>query len=103
MSLESEIAADFASLALENGVSVTWCEKTFTALASRASNEEQIAIGGFVESPDMRIRALKSEFTTGLPGIGDLIGVDGSVYRVTKVSRHPKSPVVVFTLATADE
>ncbi len=104
MSLEMEIAADFDALASEHGVPAAWKSISFTALMSRVREGQQIAIGGFVESPDMSLRALKSAFPNGaLPEFGDLVTVGGVEYRVSKPSSHPRSPILLLTLTTANE
>jgi hypothetical protein len=103
MSLESEIAADFESLAAEHGVSVTWMGITFSAMVSRARLDQQIDIGGFVSSYDMTLRALKASFSAALPEIGDIMTVDGTAYRSTKISNHPRSPLLLINLSTPDE
>jgi hypothetical protein len=104
MSIELEIAADFESLTAEHGVAATWNGRTFTALASRVRESQKLDVGGYVESPEITIRALKSSFSSGaMPELGDLVAVDGVEYRVTKPSNHPRSPILLLTLSTANE
>ncbi len=100
MSFESEIAADFAELASERGVSCAFQNLTFTALASRCKASEVLALGGLVESPDLTLKALRATFTSGFPEIGDRISVAGDGYRVCNVSSHPRSALLLLTLTT---
>ena len=103
MSLETEIAADFLQLLDEHGTAATFGTVTVTVLASRARAEQQVDVGGFVESPDLSVRALKSAFTGALPTFGERVGMEGTDYRITKVSTHPRSPLLTLYLTGENE
>lgn len=75
----------------------------FHGLISRVRNDQQIEIGGFVESPDFSLRVLKTAFPGSLPKFGDRIAVDGMEYRVAKINSHPRSPLLTLHLTTTDE
>jgi hypothetical protein len=103
MSLESDILADFQQLLAEHGAAATWNNLNLLVLASRVRSEQQIEIGGFVESPDLSVRVPKSVFPGALPKFGERIVVDGAAYRISKVSSHPRSPLLTLTLTNTDE
>ena len=103
MSLETEILADLRQMLAEHGVKALWQGVDLLVLVSRVKNEQQIEMGGFVESPDLSVRVPKAAFPDTLPKFGERIEVDGVQYRIASVSRHPRSPVMTLTLATVDE
>ena len=103
MSLESDILADFQQLLAEHGTVAAWNNLNLSVLVSRLRSEQQIEIGGFVESPDLSVRVAKSAFPAALPKMGERILVDGAAYRISKVSSHPRSPLLTLTLTTTDE
>jgi hypothetical protein len=103
MSLESEILADLHQLLTEHGVRARWQSIDLLVLASRVRNEQQIEMGGFVESPDLSLRVPKVAFPDALPKFGERIEVDGIEYRVSRVSNHPRSPLLNLTLSSTDE
>ena len=103
MSLESEILADFHQLLSEHGVKARWKTINLLVLVSRVRNDQQIDMGGFVESPDLSLRAPKSAFPHALPKFGERIEVDGAEYRISKVSAHTRSPLFNLSLTTTDE
>lgn len=103
MSLVSEILSDFQQLLTEHGTAATWNNLNLSVLVSRLRSEQQIEMGGFVESPDLSVRVTKSSFPVALPKFGERIVVDGTAYRIGKVSKHPRSPILTLTLSTADE
>lgn len=102
MNLEAEILADFRRLLTERGVRARWQGKTIDVLASRARAEQQLDIGGYVSSPEVTLRFIKSDVSS-LPKTGDRIEVDGTDHRVSRVSNHPRSPILTLTLTTTDE
>ena len=65
--------------------------------------EQQIEMGGFVESPDLSLRVPKLAFPNTLPKIGERIEVDGAQYRISQVTSPPRSPILTLSLSTADE
>lgn len=103
MAIDSEILADFRSLLAEHGTTARWNGLDFPALVSRVRRDQQIEIGGFVDSPELTLRAARDAFPTTLPTTGDRIEVDGAFYRITQVSNHPRSPILSLTLSTTDE
>jgi hypothetical protein len=103
MSLESDILADFRQLLAEHGAAATWNNINLSVLVSRLRSEQQIEMGGFVESPDLSVRVAKSAFPAALPKMGERFLVDGAAYRISKVSSHPRSPLLTLTLTSTDE
>jgi hypothetical protein len=103
MSLESEILSDFRQLLAEHGVGARWKTINLLVLVSRVRNDQQIDMGGFVESPDLSLRVSKASFPTTLPKLGERIDVDGIKYRISKVSSHARSPLIHLSLTSADE
>ena len=65
--------------------------------------EQQIDMGGFVESPDLSLRVPKAAFPATLPKFGERIEVDGTEYRISQVSSHPRSPLLTLSLSTTDK
>jgi len=103
MGLESDILADFQQLLTEHGAAAVWNNLNLSVLVSRLRSEQQIDMGGFVESPDISLRVAKSAFPTALPKMGERFVVDGAAYRIAKVSSHPRSPLLTITLTSTDE
>ena len=103
MGIEAEITNDLRELLTERGVAARWSDIDIVVLASRAKHEQQIDIGGFVDSPDMSVRVLKASFPDALPKCGERITVDGVDYRISQVSQHPRSPLLTLSLSGTDE
>jgi hypothetical protein len=103
MSLESEILSDFRQLLSEHGVTARWKTIDLLVLVSRLRNDQQIDMGGFVESPVLSLRVPKLAFPDALPKIGERIEVDGTEYRISKVGNHPRSPLLTLSLSSTDE
>ena len=103
MSLESEILSDLRQLLDEHGVKARWQGLDLLVLVSKVDNKQQIDMGGFVESPDISLRVPKAAFPNTLPKFGERIEVDGTEYRISQVSSHPRSPLLTLSLSTADE
>jgi hypothetical protein len=103
MSFESEILADLHELLSEHGVSAHWKGESLLVLVSRVRSEQQIDMGGFVESPDLSLRVPKRAFPGSMPKFGERIEVDGSEYRISKVTNHPRSPLLTLALSSVDE
>ena len=102
MSLESDILNDLQELLQEHGVQARWNNINLLVLVSRNRNEQQLDIGGFVDSPDLSLRVPKLAFPA-LPKLGERIEVDGAYYRITRVSCHPRSPLLTISLSSTDE
>jgi hypothetical protein len=99
MSLDAEIAADFLTMLDDYGVTATFGDQSALALVSQVRNEQELDLGGMVQSPDLKIRLPKSSFDP-LPTHGSMLEIDGEDYRVSKVSAHPRSPLVTFELVS---
>ena len=78
-------------------------EPDLLVLISRVRDEQQIDMGGFVDSPDLSLRVPKVAFPGPLPKFGERIEVDGTEYRITRVSNHPRSPLLTLSLSSTDE
>lgn len=103
MSLEADILADLNHLLSEHGVSARWDGIDLLVLVSRIRNDQQVDIGGFVDSPDLSLRVPKLAFPGELPKFGQRIEVDGEEFRIVQVSNHPRSPLLTLSLSTTDE
>ena len=103
MELESEILSDLRQLLTEHGVKAQWKGLDLLVLVSRVKREQQIDMGGFVDSPDLSLRVPKAAFPDTLPKFGERIEVDGTEYRISQVSFHPRSPLLTLSLSTPDE
>jgi hypothetical protein len=103
MGLESEILSDLRQLLDEHGVKARWQGIDLLVLVGRVENKQQIDMGGFVESPDLSLRVPKAAFPNTLPKFGERIEVDGTEYRISQVSGHPRSPLLTLGLSTTDE
>lgn len=103
MDLEDSIRADLDELLAEHGVVASWNGLDLMVLAGRASLDQDMAVGGFVDAPDLSIRVPCSALPAAGPKNGDRVTVDGEDYRIVRVSRHPRSPLVTLVLAAADE
>jgi hypothetical protein len=103
MSLESEILSDLRHLLSEHGVKARWKGIDLLVLVSRVKREQQIEMGGFVDSPDLSLRVPKLAFPGPRPKFGERIEVDGTEYRISQVSNHPRSPLLTLSLSTTDE
>lgn len=103
MSLESEILSDLHQLLSEHGVGARWKSIELLVLVSRVKREQQIDMGGFVDSPDLSLRVPKAAFPGPLPKFGERIEVDGAEFRISQVSSHPRSPLLTLSLSTTDE
>ena len=103
MSLESEILTDLRQLLSEHGVKARWKSIDLLVLVSRVKREQQIDMGGFVDSPDLSLRVPKLAFPGPFPKFGERIEVDGTEYRISQVSNHPRSPLLTLSLTTTDE
>ena len=103
MGLESDILSDLRQLLTEHGVMARWQGLDLLVLISRIRREQQMEMGGFVESPDLSLRVPKVAFPNTLPKFGERIEVEGTEYRISQVSSHPRSPLLTLSLSTTDE
>ena len=103
MGLESDILSDLRQLLTEHGVRARWQGLDLLVLVSRIRREQQMEMGGFVESPELSLRVPKVAFPNTLPKFGERIEVDGIEYRISQVSAHPRSPLLTLSLSTTDE
>jgi hypothetical protein len=103
MGLDSEILTDLRQLLTEHGVQARWNGIDLLVLVSRVRRDQQIDLGGFVDSPDLSLRVPKTAFPGDLPKFGERIQVDGDDYRIVQVSNHPRSPLLTLSLSTTDE
>ena len=103
MDLESEILSDLRQLLDEHGVKARWQDIDLLVLVSRVKREQQIDMGGFVDSPDLSLRVPKLAFPIALPKTGERIEVEGIEYRISQVLAHPRSPLLTLSLSTTDE
>ena len=103
MDLEDSIRADLDELLAEHGVGARWNGLDLMVLASRASLDQNIEAGGFVDAPDLSIRVPAYALPDVKPRNGERVTVDGDDYRIVRVSKHPRSPLVTLVLAAADE
>ena len=103
MPLDSEILADLRQLLTEHGVMARWNGLDLLVLVSRTRRDQQIDLGGFVDSPDLSLRVPKAAFPAALPKFGERIEVDGEEFRIVQVGKHPRSPLLTLSLSTTDE
>lgn len=103
MGLDSEILADLRQLLTEHGVQARWNGIDLLVLVSRVRRDQQIDLGGLVDSPDLSLRVPKTAFPGALPKFGERIQIDGDDYRIVQVSNHPRSPLLTLSLSTTDE
>ena len=103
MSLESDILADLRQLLTEHGVKARWKDIDLLVLVGRVERSQQIEMGGFVDSPELSLRVPKTAFTGELPKFGERIEVEGTEYRISQVSGHPRSPLLTLSLSSTDE
>ena len=103
MGIESDILTDLRQLLTEHGVRARWQGLDLLVLVSRIRREQQMEMGGFVESPELSLRVPKAAFPNTLPKFGERIEVEGIEYRISQVSAHPPSPLLTLSLSTTDE
>ncbi len=103
MSLESDILADLRQLLTEHGVKARWEGIDLLVLVGHVERSQQIEMGGFVDSPELSLRVPKAAFTGALPKFGERIEVEGTEYRISQVSGHPRSPLLTLSLSPTDE
>ncbi|MCX6867176.1 MAG: hypothetical protein NTV46_13335 [Verrucomicrobia bacterium] len=72
MELKSEILSDLRQLLSEHGVRARWQGLDLLVLVSRVKREQQIEMGGFVESPELSLRVPKLAFPNRRPRLSFL-------------------------------
>ena len=80
MGLDSDILSDLRQLLTEHGVRARWQGLDLLVLVSRVKREQQMEMGGFVESPELSLRVPKAAFPNTLPKFGERIEVEGIEY-----------------------
>jgi len=80
-----------------------WHGIDLLVLVSKVDVKQQIEMGGFIETPDLSLRVPKIAFPDTRPKFGERIEVDGIEYRISRVSGHPRSPLLTLILSTTDE
>ena len=80
-----------------------WTDRNRLLLVSPNRTGQQLDIGGFGDSPNLSLRVPKIAFPAALPKLGERMEVDGAVYRITRVSSHPRSPLLTLSLSSTDE
>ena len=103
MGLDTEILSDLRQLLNEHGAIARWNGLNLLVLISRVRRDQQIDLGGFVETPELSLRVPKNAFPADLPKHGEQIEVDGEEYRIVQVAKHPRSPLLTLSLASPDE
>ena len=103
MDIAHEILADFQQLLSEHGVPARWKSTDLRVLVSRVRREQQIDLGGFVESPELSLRVAKNTFPGDLPKTGERITLQGRDYRISRVADHDRSPILLLNLTSTDE
>lgn len=102
MSLRDEMAADAAEILAEISEPVVWKGRTYPALVSDPAIGEDLGIGGFTGAGDFTVKIMRSALGSARPRLGEIIGFEGSRYRISRVSDHPRYPMVVLVVSPED-
>lgn len=102
MSIHDEIAADAAEILSEIGESVSWNGRTFSALVSDPTIGEDLGLGGFSGTGDFTVKIMRSALGTARPKLGEIIGFENARYRITRITDHPRYPMVVLVVSPED-
>jgi len=102
MSIQDEMAADAAEILAEIGESVTWNGQTYPALVSDPTIGEDLGLGGFSETGDFTVKIMRLAFGTARPKLGEIIGFENARYRITRITDHPRYPMVVLVVSPED-
>lgn len=102
MSIKEEMAADAAEILAEIGEPVTWNGKTFSALVSDPAIGEDLGLGGFSGTGDFTIKIMRSALGEARPKLGEIFGFENAQYRITRITDHPRYPMVVLVVSPED-
>lgn len=102
MDFKTEKAADAAQILAEIGEPVTWKGKTYPALISDPATGEDLGIGGFTGTGDFTVKIMRSAFGDARPKLGEIIGFEDARYRITRITDHPRYPMVVLVVSPED-
>jgi len=103
MSLKDEKAEDLAKILHTIGETVTWNSRSFRALVSEPAIGEELNLGGFTGTGDFTVKIPIADFNGGpRPKLGDVIGFDGDRFRITRVTNHPRYPMLVLVVSPRD-
>lgn len=100
--MRDEKAADLAGILNEIGESITWNGQPLRALVSDPAIGEELNLGGFTGTGDFTIKVMRAAFSSGLPKLGDIVGFEGNLFRITRVTNHPQYPMLVLVVAPKD-
>ena len=96
MPLDSEILADLHQLLSEHGVPARWNGIDLLVLISRIRRDQQIDLGGFVDSPDLSMRVPKNAFPGDLPKFA--VANPRNPLRVKEVGREGFEPSYTYVI-----
>lgn len=102
MTLEDEKASDLAEILAEIGEPVTWNGNTYPALVSDPTIGEDLGPGGFTGTGDFTVKILCSALGDTRPKLGEIIGFEGGRHRITRVTDHPRYPMVALVVSPED-
>lgn len=102
MSLKDEKVEDLAQILDAVGEVVTWNGHPLRALVSDPAIGEELNLGGFTGTGDFTIKVMRTAFGGRLPKLGDLVGFEGNLFRITRVTNHPQYPMLVLVVAPKD-
>ena len=102
MSLKDEMAADAAEILAQIGEPVTWNGKTYPALVSDPAIGEDLNLGGFTGTGDFTVKIMRAVLGAARPKIGEIIGFENARFRITRITDHPRYPMVVLVVSPED-
>lgn len=103
MSLKDEKAGDLAKILNAVGETVTWNGRSLRALVSDPAIGEELNLGGFTSTGDFTIKISIADFEGGSrPKLGEIIGFDGDHFRISRVTNHPRYPMLVLVVSPKD-
>jgi hypothetical protein len=102
MSLHDEKAAALAEVLAATGEPVIWNGQTYQALVSENPLSHDLRLGGFEAKGDCTIKILRAAFTDETPKLGERVEFQETKYRITRVTDHPQSPMIVLGVEPED-
>jgi hypothetical protein len=102
VSIKDEMAADAAEIIAEIGEPVNWKGRTYSALVSDPAIGEDLGLGGFSGTGDFTIKIMRSALGDARPKLGEIIGFETAQYRITRITDHPRYPMVVLVVSPED-